>query len=75
MVTSFENAMKKMTVLGQDTRRLVDCSEVIPVPSKQVDAPHLPAGKTLKDIQASCPEVPFPRLTAQPGPATTISPV
>lgn len=75
MVKSFENAMSKMTVIGQDPRRLVDCSEVIPVPSRQVDAPHLPAGKTLRDIQASCPEIPFPRLTAQSGPATSISPV
>ena len=71
MVKSFESAMEKMTVLGNELDRLIDCSEVIPVPSTQVDAPHLPAGKTLADIQASCPEVPFPSLSAQPGELTS----
>lgn len=75
MVRSFESAMEKMTVLGNDVNKLIDCSEVIPVPGTTVDAPHLPAGKTRADIQASCPEIPFPILSANPGPETTISPV
>lgn len=75
MVRSFEDAMSKMTVLGQNPRKLIDCSEVIPIPNSTVDSPHLPAGKTLHDIEASCDETPFPHLTAQAGAATSIAPV
>lgn len=67
MVASFESAMAKMTVLGNDVHKLIDCSEVIPVPSTKVDAPHLPAGKSMADIQASCAEIPFPVLPVNPG--------
>lgn len=59
--------MAKMTVLGNNVDKLVDCSEVILVPKSRVNSPHLPAGKTLKDIQASCAETPFPRLPTDPG--------
>ena len=52
MVTKFETVMKKLAVVGHDTRTLVDCSEVIPVPPKaKANAAVLPAGKTIKDIQ------------------------
>lgn len=67
MVTAFEQAMAKMSVLGNDVSQLIDCSEVIPVPSTTVDSPHLPAGKSLADIEASCSETPFPSLSADPG--------
>lgn len=54
MVTKFEKAMAKLAVLGQNPRELTDCSEVIPVPKKALsNVATLPAGKTLKDIQAS----------------------
>jgi hypothetical protein len=32
MAESFGNAMAKLSVLGQDTSKMIDCSEVIPVP-------------------------------------------
>ena len=68
--------MAKMTVLGNDVRTLTDCSEVIPVPKPAAsNVAHLPAGKTLKDIEAACAATPFPALSAAPGPATTIAPV
>ena len=76
MVQRFEQAMAKMTVLGNNVRTLTDCSEVIPVPKPAAsNVAHLPAGKTLHDIEASCKKAPFPRLTADPGPETSVAPV
>ena len=68
MVRKFTKVMAKMVVLGQDQRRLTDCSGVIPVlkPAKSQVA-HLPAGKTLKDIEASGKKTPFPIIKADPG--------
>ena len=45
--------MAKLAVLGQDTTKLVDCSEVIPVPKPRKRKAHLPAGTSLDDIEAS----------------------
>ena len=68
--------MAKLSVLGHDTRTLVDCSEVIPVPAAaKVGAAVLPAGKTHADVQAACAATPFPTLQTAPGPATSIAPV
>ena len=36
MVTNFRNAMMKLAVVGQDTRKLIDCSELIPEPKPAV---------------------------------------
>ncbi|KAK0496721.1 heme peroxidase [Armillaria luteobubalina] len=69
----FKRAMEKVAVIGQDANSLVDCSEVIPEPEAfDVPLPHLPAGKSLEDIEASCPDVEFPHITADPGPSTAI---
>ncbi|TBU39342.1 heme peroxidase [Dichomitus squalens] len=73
MVRKFEKVMAKMAVLGQDPRKLSDCSEVIPVPKPAASqVAHLPAGKKLKDIQVSCKHIPFPTIKADPGPETSI---
>ena len=54
MVKKFEAVMSKLAVLGHDTRSLIDCSEVIPVPSTaKAQSAFLPAGKTLADIQGA----------------------
>ena len=54
MVRKFEAVMSKLAVLGHNPRELTDCSEVIPVPANvQLPPATLPAGKTLKDIQAA----------------------
>jgi len=73
MVSQFEAAMKKMSLLGHKESELTDCSEVIPKPKAATsNAGFIPAGKTLKDIQQSCPGTPFPPLTVLPGPETSI---
>jgi cytochrome c peroxidase len=53
MVSSFKKQMAKLAVLGQDTAKLIDCSEVIPVPKPRKRKAHLPAGTSLDDIEAS----------------------
>ncbi|KAK0439587.1 heme peroxidase [Armillaria borealis] len=69
----FKRAMEKVAVIGQDVNSLVDCSEVIPEPEAfEVPLPHLPAGKSLGDIEASCPDVEFPHITVDPGPSTAV---
>lgn len=68
MVQRFTKVMAKMAVLGQDARKLTDCSEVIPVPKSAASkVAHLPAGKTLKDIEQACKATPFPVIKADPG--------
>ncbi|KAI0752530.1 versatile peroxidase VPS1 [Daedaleopsis nitida] len=68
MVQRFTKAMAKMSTLGNDVRTLTDCSEVIPVPKPAAsNVAHLPAGKTLKDIQAACKATPFPTIKADRG--------
>ena len=53
MRDSFTAAMAKLSVLGQKTSHLIDCSDVIPVPKPFTGKAHLPAGYTLQDIEAS----------------------
>jgi len=53
MVSSFKTQMAKLAVLGQDTTKLIDCSEVIPVPKPRKRKAHLPPGTSLDDIEAS----------------------
>ncbi|KAJ6606845.1 manganese peroxidase 3 [Mycena sp. CBHHK59/15] len=75
MQSEFRAAMAKMAIIGQDRSEMVDCSDVIPVPKPVVGIPHLPAGQTMDDIEQACATAPFPTLTAQPGPATSVPPV
>ncbi|KAJ7486980.1 putative versatile peroxidase [Mycena latifolia] len=75
MQKEFAAAMAKMAVIGHNTAKMVDCSDVIPIPKPLVGKPHLPAGKTMRDIQQACATSAFPTLTADPGPATSVPPV
>ncbi|KAL0064112.1 hypothetical protein AAF712_008972 [Marasmius tenuissimus] len=70
----FRAVMSKLAVLGHDRDGLVDCSEVIPEVREVKKKPFLPAGKTMDHIEASCPDTPFPTLTADPGPETAVHP-
>ncbi|KAI9461301.1 manganese peroxidase 1 precursor [Lactarius psammicola] len=75
MIDAFEIEMLKLSVLGQDVSQMIDCSDVIPVPPPLQGSPHLPAGASQSDIEASCSVFAFPTLTADPGPATSVAPV
>ncbi|KAK0436797.1 manganese peroxidase 1 precursor [Desarmillaria tabescens] len=76
MQTDYKAAMLKLSTLGQDVSNMVDCTEVIPIPLAAVaKAAHLPAGFDMSDIEQACATAPFPTLTADPGPVTSVAPV
>ncbi|KAI0757816.1 manganese peroxidase isozyme precursor [Daedaleopsis nitida] len=76
MVSKFERVMVKLATLGHNPRTLTDCSDVIPVPANtRLPPATLPAGKSLRDIEAACRATPFPAIKAAPGPVTTVAPV
>jgi len=75
MQTEFRAAMAKLAVLGQNTARMVDCSEVIPVPKPFTGQAVLPPTLTHNVIEQACASAPFPSLSTLPGPAESISPV
>ncbi|KAG6866643.1 Versatile peroxidase vpl2 [Blastosporella zonata] len=51
MQSEFAAAMLKLSLLGQHKSKMVDCSEVIPVPPSLKTSVHLPAGKSMRDIE------------------------
>lgn len=51
MIAKFEKAMAKLAVVGHIPQALVDCSEVIPIPSTaKSQVAVFPAGKSNKDV-------------------------
>jgi len=75
MMSEFKDAMAKLQVLGQDTRKLTDCTEVIPIPKPFGSSIKYPASFSQKDLQVACPLVPVPKLKTSPGPAPTVAAV
>ncbi|KDR70719.1 hypothetical protein GALMADRAFT_103111 [Galerina marginata CBS 339.88] len=75
MMSEFAAAMTKLQVLGQDKRRLVDCSDVIPVPRVIEGTVRIPATFIRSDIQIACAAKTFPKLATRGGPAPTVAPV
>ncbi|VDB87793.1 unnamed protein product [Peniophora sp. CBMAI 1063] len=75
MMTSFSAAMAKLAVLGQDTSKMVDCSDVIPVPKTFTKAATFPAGLSKADVEQACATSAFPTLATDPGPSTSVAPV
>jgi len=71
----FRAAMSKLSSLGQIRTALIECSDIIPIPKPAVKGATLPAGKIMADIEASCKTSPFPTLSADPGPVTSVAPV
>lgn len=54
--------MAKLAVVGQDTSKLIDCSEAVPIPPPAVGKPAtFPAGTGPQLLQLSC-NAPFPSL-------------
>ncbi|TFK35742.1 manganese peroxidase [Crucibulum laeve] len=75
MTTQFKAAMAKLQVLGQDTSKMVDCSDVVPVPAPFAGPIKFPATFSQKDVQQACPQQRFPAISTVAGPAPTIAPV
>jgi len=73
MSSMFAAAMQKLALVGQNAAKMVDCSELIPVPLPAVNKPAtFPAGKSQSDVEQACATAPFPTLATDPGPATVI---
>lgn len=51
MQSAFKAAMLKLSLLGQNQAKMVDCSEVIPTPASLKTTPHLPAGMKMSNIE------------------------
>ncbi|KII92147.1 hypothetical protein PLICRDRAFT_172282 [Plicaturopsis crispa FD-325 SS-3] len=75
MQSAFKAAMAKLAVVGHNPRSLIDCSEVIPIPKAVTTKAHFPAGLSRRDVQQACLQTPFPTISADPGPATSVAPV
>ncbi len=64
--------MAKLAVTGHDTKKLIDCSEAVPIPQPAVKKPAtFPAGTNRGLVQQTFPQA-FPVLKADPGLPTTI---
>jgi hypothetical protein len=58
MVTEFKAAMAKLQTLGQNTRELIDCSDVVPVPKAFAGPIKFPASFSHADLQLAVSRVP-----------------
>ncbi|KAF8182198.1 Mn peroxidase MNP6 [Mycena galopus ATCC 62051] len=75
MALSFQQAFAKLQVVGQDVSKMVDCSDVIPVPptlSASAAQAFFPPGLTINDVEQACASTPFPNLPTAPGVAETV---
>ena len=65
-MNSFQKAMAKVAVIGQDKSKLVDCSDVIPQPKSLWDGRRIsaayPPGHFSTEVEQSCTSEPFPAI-------------
>ncbi|TFK35743.1 manganese peroxidase 1 [Crucibulum laeve] len=74
MQSQFKAAMAKLQVLGQDTSKLIDCSDVVPQPATFSGPISFPASFSQSDVQQACSSA-FPAISTVAGPAPTLAPV
>ncbi|TFK37428.1 manganese peroxidase isozyme precursor [Crucibulum laeve] len=72
MQSQFKAAFSSLSVTGQNTAAMVDCSDVIPIPAPVTVPPFFPQGFTSADIEDFCPSVQLPPLSTLPGPAPIV---
>jgi len=65
MTQRFGAAMEKLSLLGQNKARLLDCSEVIPVPASLSQRAYYPKGTSEKDVDSACKTRAWPKLETQ----------
>ncbi|THH31802.1 hypothetical protein EUX98_g2375 [Antrodiella citrinella] len=70
--SAFKAAMAKLSILGHNVNTLTDCSELIPVPQPFTKVATFPAGLSNADIEQACATTPFPTLSTDPGPSTSV---
>nr|BAG12562.1 manganese peroxidase 3 [Phlebia sp. MG60] len=75
MANAFKNAVSKLAVLGHNSRDLVDCSAVVPVPKPAVRTPAtFPATTGPQDLELTCRTERFPTLSVSRGAQETLIP-
>jgi hypothetical protein len=75
MASTFQKAFAKMQVIGQDVSKMVDCSELIPVPptlSASAANAFFPPGLFNANVQQACANTPFPLLRTVAGRPETV---
>jgi cytochrome c peroxidase len=75
MQSEFGAALFKMSLLGQNPSKMIDCSEVIPTGIPFTGQVRLPPGKSQSDIEQACATASFPVLGVTPGPPTAVPPI
>jgi hypothetical protein len=75
MAEEFGAAMVKLSLLGQNTADLIDCSDVIPAAKPFTSKPFFPPTLTHNDVVQGCATSAFPTLSTAPGPATSVPPI
>jgi len=75
MASSFKAAYAKLQVTGQNVNKMVDCSDVLPIPPTFTGRAEFPAGLSRANVQQACGATPFPTLPTAPGPVTSVAPV
>ncbi|KIJ33523.1 class II peroxidase [Sphaerobolus stellatus SS14] len=73
MASAFAAAMAKLSVVGQNTAKFIDCSEVVPASLPQTKGAFFPATKSNRDLQLTCPNA-FPNLPTASGTTQAIIP-
>jgi len=68
----FGEAVFKLSLLGQNQAKMIDCSEVIPQPLAFTGQAMFPPGKTHADVEQACATSSFPALATKPGPPTSV---
>ncbi|KAF8801715.1 heme peroxidase [Phlegmacium glaucopus] len=74
VTTVFKQAMAKLQVLGQNTKKLIDCSEIVPTSAPFTSDIKFPASFSQADVEISYNK-PFPSLATVAGLAPTVAPV
>jgi len=72
MAANFAAQVDKLSVLGNDVSKLIDCTSVIPQPPPLNDIPVFPPGQTIADINQACTLERFPNLKTAPGPPLVV---
>ncbi|PPQ96867.1 hypothetical protein CVT26_006054 [Gymnopilus dilepis] len=75
MQTEFGAALFKMSLLGQNSASLIDCSDVIPQPLSFTGSATFPPTLSHADVEQACATSSFPNLPTQPGPPLVVPPM
>ena len=63
MASEFKAAMAKLAVLGQDTSKMIDCSEVIPMPKPFTGQAVFPPSLSHADVEQAVCHLSFSEIT------------